>query len=62
MTKKQRQRPPKYEIQHEFDYEPTYICKAGTDEDVVTFNPSLPWALRLRLAEIVVAELEKSQD
>ena len=50
---------PKYEIQHESDDEPTYVVKAGTDEEVVTFSPSLPWELRQKLAEMILAELEK---
>ena len=50
---------PKYEIQHESDDEPTYVVKAGTDEEVVTFSPSLPWELRQKLAAMIVVELEK---
>jgi hypothetical protein len=49
----------KYEIQHELDDEPTYIVKAGTEEEVVTLSPSLPWQVRRKLAETIVAELEK---
>ena len=50
---------PKYEIQHESDDEPTYVVLAGTDEAVVTFDPSLPWQLRQKLAKTILAELEK---
>ena len=49
----------KYAIQHELDDEPTYIVKTGSDEEVVTLDPSLPWQVRQRLAEIIVAELGK---
>jgi hypothetical protein len=49
----------RYDIQHESDDEPTYIVKAGTEEEVVTLAPSLPWQLRRKLAETIVAELEK---
>jgi len=49
----------RYEIQHELDDDPTYIVKAGTDEEVVTLAPSLPWQARRTLAERIVAELEK---
>ena len=49
----------KYRIQHEIDDEPTYIVRAGTDEEVVTLSPSLPWQVRRKLAETIVAELEK---
>ena len=48
-----------YEIQHESDDEPTYVVRAGTDEEVVTLAPSLPWQVRKRLAKIIVAELGK---
>jgi hypothetical protein len=51
---------PTYQVQHEMDDEPTYVVRAGTDEAVVTFDPSLPWQLRQRLARLVVAELERS--
>jgi hypothetical protein len=49
----------KYVVQHEMDDEPTYVVQAGTDEAAVTFDPSLPWQLRQRLARLVVAELAK---
>jgi len=53
---------PKYQVQHEFDTDPTYIVETGTDNEVVTFEPNLPWQLRLRLANMVKDELEKGDE
>ena len=58
-TKKDSMSTGNYAIQHESDDEPTYIVKAGTDEEVVTLAPSLPWQVRRKIAEIIVAELGK---
>ena len=39
-------------VQHEFDHEPTYICReTQSDEDEgVTIHPDIPWQTRLPLA------------
>lgn len=51
-----------YHVQHEFDYEPTYVTTNDPvveDGVLVTFDPHLPENVRQRLAGLVVKELDK---
>lgn len=50
-----------YQVQHEFDDEPTYIVSPpDSDSEVVTLSERLPWELRLRLATLLARVLESS--
>jgi hypothetical protein len=58
MAKQEKER---FSVQHEFDYDPTYVVDSNTsDEDIVTFGVRLPWELRVKLAKLVCDELNKA--
>lgn len=51
---------PKYVVQHEFDDDPTYIVPTDDKEnEVVTFSTSLPWKLRVKMAQKVCKTLNE---
>jgi len=50
----------RFVVQHEFDYEPTYVFDRNLNNSVVDFSPQLPWQLRQRLSKLVAHELEQA--
>jgi len=44
----------KWVVQHEFDFEPTYIVDDETGETIAEMSADIPWEKRLKNAQLIV--------
>ena len=48
-----------YLVEHEFDFEPTYVIEAHEETALVTLSPHIPWEIRQQLAQLLADKLNE---
>ena len=49
----------RFDMEHELDHLPTLVGIIGSDEPLVVLDKHIPWQVRIKLAKLIMAELEK---